>query len=498
MNSERYQQVTDVFHKLVDLPADEWQLNLDRYCGQDEALRNEVLSLLRSDRASNDFLETSALAPRQDQTGQFVGKYEVEHLIGEGGMGAVYVAWQASPIRRRVALKRIRAGFLSPELLTRFHAERDALARLNHPYIAQVFDAGVAEDGTPYLAMELVEGVSIVRYCHERQVSWSQKLALFCDVCQAVAHAHDQGVLHRDLKPSNILVLYNDGKPIPKVIDFGLAKALGDGTATSFTATNPGMLLGTLPYLSPEQASMGRERVGRRADIYSLGILLYELVTGATPFPELSDGGLPYMELLKIIREKPIQWDAQPVVLRGQLRQVLQCALQKDPANRYASVAELAAAVEAVSVHDVAPRRQFLPRLRWELALILTLLAALAATFFWSARRVQALGETQRQSNAATTFLRRHLLTETPSSIDRAAARLATDAAADPLVEAMARESIASAYLNIGELSKAAQQLDRAIEIRSRLQGEGAAETIAARKRRTGIPNFEINSPQKK
>ncbi len=220
-----------------------------------------------------------------EQTGSVIGRYKLHERIGEGGFGVVFMAEQLTPVRRQVALKLIKAGLDTKQVITRFEAERQALAMMDHENIARVLDAGATDFGRPYFVMELVRGVPITDYCDKHQLSPRERLELFAQVCRAVQHAHTKGVIHRDLKPTNVLVTLHDGKPVPKIIDFGVAKATGQERLTARTLfTNFAQMVGTPLYMSPEQAEMSGLDVDTRSDIYSLGVLLYELLTGTTPF----------------------------------------------------------------------------------------------------------------------------------------------------------------------------------------------------------------------
>jgi serine/threonine protein kinase len=234
--------------------------------------------------------------------GVFAGRYKVREKLGEGGMGTVYVADQQEPVSRRVDLKVVKADVSTATLLARFEQERQALALMDHPHIAKVLDAGVA-GGTPYFVMELIKGVPITKYCDEARLTPRQRLELFIPVCQAVQHAHQKGVIHRDLKPSNILVGLYDGRPVPKVIDFGVAKVTGPKLGEHSVYTEVGQVVGTLEYMSPEQAELNNLDIDTRTDVYALGVLLYELLTGTVPFSreELQAAGAA--EMLRIIEE---------------------------------------------------------------------------------------------------------------------------------------------------------------------------------------------------
>jgi eukaryotic-like serine/threonine-protein kinase len=304
-----------LFDAALALPAEERAAYLDRVCGQDAALRQRVADLLAAHGQSDGFLESQPAAagarptmlvtiPPAENPGDIIGRYKIREKLGEGGCGVVYVAEQAEPVRRRVALKVIKLGMDTRTVIARFEAERQALAMMDHPNIARVLDAGTTTAGRPYFVMELVRGIKITEYCDQNNLDTGERIRLFIQVCHAVQHAHQKGIIHRDLKPSNILVTLHDGVPVPKVIDFGIAKAT-EGRLTDQTIyTQLYEFIGTPAYISPEQAEMSGLDVDTRTDIYSLGVLLYELFTGKTPFDsqELIQSGLD--EMRRTIREK--------------------------------------------------------------------------------------------------------------------------------------------------------------------------------------------------
>jgi eukaryotic-like serine/threonine-protein kinase len=292
-------------------------------CRGEEELRREIDSLLRAGEQAGDFLRPtihlSATGVVTERTGTMIGRYKVLQKIGEGGFGVVYLAEQIEPVQRKVALKIIKAGMDTREVVARFEAERQALALMDHPNIAKVLDAGATEAGRPYFAMELVNGIPITEYCDREQLPTAGRLQLFMKVCHAVQHAHQKGIIHRDLKPNNVLVTMHDGEPVPKVIDFGIAKALGQKLTekTLFTAFQH--MIGTPAYMSPEQAELSGLDIDTRADIYSLGVLLYELLTGETPFNTETWCQAALDEIRRIIREteplKPSTRLAQQLVV---------------------------------------------------------------------------------------------------------------------------------------------------------------------------------------
>jgi serine/threonine protein kinase len=272
----------ELFAACLDLPHLEQGVFLERVCGPDTALRLRLERLL----AAHERAERATLRPldslQLDDTPDVIGPYELIHVLGEGGMGVVYEAQQREPVQRRVALKVVKLGMDTRQVVSRFMAERQALAAMDHPFVAKVFDAGQTVSGRPYFVMELVRGEPLLEYCERARLTLRQRVELFILICQAVQHAHQKGVIHRDLKPSNLLVSADDGRPIPKIIDFGIAKAVGGDADLGTHVTRSGQTLGTLAYMSPEQAGGGLD-VDTRADIYSLGVILYELLTGALP-----------------------------------------------------------------------------------------------------------------------------------------------------------------------------------------------------------------------
>ena len=242
--------------------------------------------------------------PDDEAVGSQIGPYKLLQQLGEGGMGTVYMAEQTQPVRRKVALKVIKAGMNSRQVIARFEAERQALALMDHTNIARVLDAGATDSGRPYFVMELVHGVPITEYCDDHQLNPQMRLELFVPVCQAIQHAHQKGIIHRDIKPSNVMVTLYDGKPVPKVIDFGVAKAIEQNLTERTLFTQYGTLVGTLEYMSPEQAEMSALGVDTRSDIYSLGVLLYELLTGSTPLSHQRMKQAAFSEILRLIKEE--------------------------------------------------------------------------------------------------------------------------------------------------------------------------------------------------
>ena len=338
-------------------------------CGGDSVLQRHVEEMIENHFEAGDFLQhaVSIDAPTHitDESaapvGTMIGPYKLQEVLGEGGMGIVYVAEQEQPLRRKVALKVIKPGMDTRQVLARFDAERQALALMDHPHIARIFDGGATESGRPFFVMELVPGIPITKFCDQCRLPTRERLKLFVDVCDAVQHAHDKGIIHRDLKPSNVLVAPQDGKPLVKVIDFGIAKATGQQLTEESLFTGPGQLIGTPLYMSPEHADLGAVDIDCRSDVYSLGVLLYELLTSTTPISKETLSSLGYDEIRRIIREEEPprpshrvstqhaeahstiagQRSVDPQTfsnqLRGELDWIVMKSLEKDRGRRYES-----------------------------------------------------------------------------------------------------------------------------------------------------------------
>src|SRR5262245_15467658 len=348
------------------------ELILDRLCGENAELRRRVQALLAAHdqpellpRAFQASPGATASPSALQRPGLLVaGRYKLMEQIGEGGMGTVWVAEQTEPVRRRVAVKLIKPGMDSRQVLSRFEAERQALAMMDHPNIAKVHDGGMTAEGRPFFVMEHVKGSPITEYCDRERLSVEQRIKLFVQICQAIQHAHQKGVIHRDLKPSNILVGMYDGQAVPKIIDFGLAKAINQPLTEHTLYTAQGLMVGTPMYMSPEQAEFNNLDIDTRSDIYSLGVILYELLTGTTPLERKRFKDAAVQEIIRLIKEEEpsrpstkisssenlpsvaAQRSIEPAQLtrkiRGDLDLIVMKSLEKERSRRYETASGLA------------------------------------------------------------------------------------------------------------------------------------------------------------
>jgi len=531
MNESPSARAKAIFLDLVERTPDTRHALVAAACAGDRDLERRVLALLAAHDRSAAVLPTlpafAAAAPVLDaehRPGDRIGHYRLVRELATGGFGTVWVAEQEHPIRRRVAWKVIKPGMGSREVIARFEAERQALARMDHANINKVFDAGTTPQGRPFIVMEFVDGVPLTQHCRERRLGVDERLRLFLTVCNAVQHAHNKGVIHRDLKPNNVLVAEVDGRPAPVVIDFGIAKAMAEH-ADDAHPTRAGQRIGTPAYMSPEQAA-GSADIDTRSDVYSLGILLYELLTGTTPFVGERDGDAPVAAVLQRVHDaEPLRPSARlerdgaadgmvsARQVRGELDWIVMRCLEQQRDRRYGSVAALADEIErhlrGEPVQAGPPSRvyratKFVRRHRLALSaaglVAVSLVVGTAVAMVEAQRAQQQTTVAQAERERAETELGRfraiasffeHLMT----SLDPAIARgedtallrrvLATAAnnvdqlmAGPPVVEADLRRSIGGAYYSLGRYDDAFAQLQQALAIRERVLGPEHADTL--------------------
>jgi WD40 repeat protein/serine/threonine protein kinase len=376
-------RANEIFMQAIGLASPgERRSYIEEACSGDAGLRTQAEALLKAIEQAGSFLEVPAAPPTAvversasaEAPGAVIGPYRLLERIGEGGMGEVWMVEQREPMQRKVALKIIKAGMDTKQVVARFEAERQALALMDHPNIAKVFDAGATDSGRPYFVMELVKGTPITTYCDQHRLTLRQRLELFLPLCQAIQHAHQKGIIHRDIKPSNVLIVPFDGRPVPKIIDFGVAKAIGQRLTERTLYTGFGSVVGTLEYMSPEQAELNTQDIDTRSDIYTLGVLLYELLTGTTPLGHERVTDAAFVEMLRLVREeeppKPstrlsdsketlvsiaehrhTEPARLPKLVRGELDWIVMRALEKDRTRRYETASSLARDIERY-LHD--------------------------------------------------------------------------------------------------------------------------------------------------
>ena len=533
---EKWETVKALFDAALELESSEHSVFLRENCPDEEA-RAEVKRLLDEHGQAGAFLSEPGLddfrveasAPDPDAegpgtTGTLIGRYQLLQKVGEGGMGEVWQAEQKEPIRRRVAIKLIKAGMNTREVLARFESERQALALMNHQAIAKVFDAGSTARGAQYFVMEYVAGVPITVYCDNHRLSIRERLELFIRVCEGVQHAHQKAIIHRDLKPSNILVTEVDGVATPKIIDFGIAKALSQKLTAETMFTRVGMLIGTPEYMSPEQARSSGEDIDTRTDIYSLGIIFYELLAGAPPI-ELKK--IEFEEFLRRLREddppKPStkirtrdsataaevarRRQVGPLALakqmQGELDAIALMALEKDRARRYGSASELGLDIKRYlnneTVLAVPPSmfyraRKVVHRHRGTLVTTCAVALVLIAAAVISIRQSIRANREAAAAQAVNDFLQNDLLAQASvatqsgpkvdpdlkvrTALDRAATRITGKFDQQPGVEAAIRDTIGRTYMNLGLYAEARKQFESALEIQRRVLGPDNPETF--------------------
>jgi serine/threonine protein kinase len=539
-------ELQDVFARALEIAApEERSAYLEDVCGDDPVLKAEIEALLRAHGRAGDFLETPAMSELSiddddddahepaEAVGAIVGNYKLLQEIGAGGMGIVYMAQQSAPVRRLVALKIIKPGMDSKQVVARFELEREVLAKMEHPNIAKVFDAGTTERGRPYFVMELVKGVPITSYCDALELSPRERLELFIPVCEAIQHAHRKEIIHRDIKPSNVLVERFDAKAVPRVIDFGVAKAVNQGLTDKTLFTKHGAIVGTPEYMAPEQAEDSALGVDTRTDVYSLGAVLYELLTGKTPLeqaalprpglfeslrrlreeeaPKLSSRLSKTKELAAIAACRKMEPAKLARLMRGELDWIVMKAIDKERKRRYESASALARDIErylADEPVEAAPPsigyrarkvgRKYRGPLTAVAAIALVLVAATAVST-WQAIRASREEANARQSDAESkavlAFFRDNVLSAARpegleggrghevklyEAIDAAEPTIATRFAGQPRVEAAVRGTLGSSYFYLGRPGDAVRQHERAWALRQKSLGPEHPDTMSS------------------
>jgi non-specific serine/threonine protein kinase/serine/threonine-protein kinase len=511
----QWERVKELFDAALERDPADRDLFLNSACGSDSFLREEIESLL-SAYARSDGLSQPAVAiagPEEAEPHEFIGPYKLIRKIGEGGMGQVWLAEQAEPLRRQVALKLIRSGAFDDSLLRRFQSERQSLALMDHPAIAKVFDAGATPEGQPYFVMEYVPGEPITRYCDAMKLTIPERLELFIRVCEGVQHAHQKAIIHRDLKPANILVLEVDGKPTPRLIDFGLAKAAAPLVPGDSAFTGVWGIAGTPGYISPEQAAA--RDIDTRTDVYSLGIVLYELLTGVLPFDTENWSKQPLDEVLRQLREqdpprpsarvaaqKNLSVSAAELratepkhlagLLHGDLDSIAMKAIEKDRDRRYGTPSELAADIARYLEHEpvLARRagaayrlRKYIRRHRVAVGVAASLVILLTAFAVLEAVQLRRITEerdrTARErdrANRIADFMTGMFKVSDPSQsrgnsvtarevLDKASAQIETGLANDPQMQAQLMSVMGIVYDNLGLYPRAVDLLTRSSAI---------------------------------
>jgi eukaryotic-like serine/threonine-protein kinase len=521
--TKQWNQVKELFEACLECAPEQRDEFLNKACSENPTLRLEVASLIsaygRSDALSvhpwsGEFLE-------EGEPDKVIGQYRLTHKIGEGGMGQVWLAEQSEPLHRQVALKLLHGGIFDRSLLRRFQAERQSLATMDHPAIAKVFDAGATAAGQPYFVMEYVPGEPITAYCDAKKLTVPERLELFIQVCDGVQHAHQKAIIHRDLKPANILVIELDGRPLPRIIDFGLAKVITKISDDGNSATRAEGLVGTPGYMSPEQA--GWTDVDTRTDVYSLGVVLYELLTGQLPFDADKLKRLPLYEILRQIEEQePVcpslraganteaatsvaeRRRSEPAKLARQLRGDLDWitlkALEKDRARRYGTPSELSRDIKRY-LDDVPVEagpgnvgyrvQKYIRRHRFGVTMTALLALLLVAFAVVQAVEVRRIGQERDRAGRITEFMTEMFKVSNPGQergnqvtareiLDKASRNIETGLAQDPVTQAQMMMVMGKVYDNLGLYPQADSLLRQAAAIRHSTLGAKNLDTTAS------------------
>jgi non-specific serine/threonine protein kinase/serine/threonine-protein kinase len=523
---EQWPEIKAIVGAALECEPGERSAFLNSACAQDRALRAEVDSLLAAYADADGFswhpLASTAADISPEST--TIGPYSLIRELGVGGMGQVWLAEQTQPVRRRVALKLIKAGMYDSALVQRFQSERQSLAIMDHPAIAKVFDAGATPAGQPYLVMEYVDGHPITDYCDQKKLGIRERLKLFIQVCEGVQHAHQKAIVHRDLKPSNILVVEVDGKPVPRIIDFGLAKAAAPAVPEQTLFTQVGVFLGTPGYMSPEQADPDMHDVDTRADVYSLGVVLYELLTGLLPFDTTQWKKQRLDEVLRQLRETDPQRPSSKVsanretstaraearstqvrqlmsMLRGDLDWITLKALEKERERRYGTTSELASDVERyLQSRPVEARpasagyrlRKYIHRNRLAVAVASGAAAVLIAFAVMQAVELRRITRERDRADRITEFMTNMFKVSDPSEargnsitareiLDKSSKEIDNGLARDPELQAQMLQVMATVYQKLALYSRAEPLLTESIRLRSRVLGSEHLDTLKSK-----------------
>jgi eukaryotic-like serine/threonine-protein kinase len=520
---DQWQEVSPYLDQVLELHPEERAAWLRSLSEKDARLASMVRALLDEERQleQEGFLESSPLRAGASLAGQKLGPYTLISQIGQGGMGSVWLAQQTAPLQRKVALKLIRWGMYDDTLLRRFEAERQSLAVMDHPSIARVFDAGATLEGQPYFVMEYVAGVPITDYCDQKKLKIPERLELFIKVCEGVQHAHQKAIIHRDLKPANILVIEVDGTPVPRIIDFGVAKAINRDITEETANTGMGNFVGTPGYMSPEQCDPATQDIDTRTDVYSLGVVLYALLTGSLPFDTNQWRDQPFDEILRRLREEdPVRpstkvstdhdtWTTaaeargtQPKqlvsMLRGDLDWITMKAVEIDRTRRYATPSDLAADIgrhlknEPVTARPASLSYRMQKYVRRHLYSVAGAGVVIALLMTFALMQNIQLRKTRRERDRAdhiAEFMVKMFKVSNPSEargnsvtareiLDEASKGMESGLSKDPEVQSQMMDVMGDVYYNLGLFSKSQSLLEQALAVQQRVFGSDHPETL--------------------